>query len=85
MGAERALDLEEIIYISILEHQLVGMLDILLDNKFVPWRICVEEWLKYGMEVQYYLITWSNITYQNSKLTLIPNNSLYPEMNFGIL
>lgn len=33
MGAERALDLEGIIYISILGHQLVGMSDILPDNK----------------------------------------------------
>ena len=28
-----------------------------------------------------YLITWSNITYLNSNLTVIPNNSSYPEMN----
>ena len=27
-----------------------------------------------------YLITWSNITYQNSNLIVIPNNSFYPEM-----
>lgn len=32
-----------------------------------------------------YLITWSNITHQNSDLTVIPNNSFYPEMTIRTL
>ena len=32
-----------------------------------------------------YLITWSNITFQNSNLVVIPNNSFYPEMIIGTL